>query len=131
MIIFLFKNCAWLQQFHSWKESLKWCIFNKNFLEKTKHSRTLSSSFNYVYISLKRSYRTPVKKSLMRIVLFRSYEHLKLHIILRIFCVLIIFYIYQTIHSFPNKFKSLPSKFHKFFCYNNEDKTTSSFFFAA
>ena len=35
--------------------------------------------------------------------------------ILCIFFVLIIFYIYQTIHSFPDKFRSLPTKFWKCF----------------
>ena len=43
--------------------------------------------------------------------MFRNYEHLKLYIILCIFCILIIFYIYQTIYCFPNKFKCFPSKF--------------------
>ena len=64
------------------------------------HLRTLSTSFKYEYISLKQSCKTPVKKDLMRIILFRTYEHLKLYIIPRISCVLIIFYIYQTIHFF-------------------------------
>ena len=67
----------------------------------------------------------------MRIILFRSYENLKLYVILCIFCVLMIFYIYQIIHSFPNKFKSLSSKFPIFFFYNNEDKAVSRFFFDA
>ena len=47
----------------------------------------------------------------MRIISFKTYEHLKLYIILCIFRVLNTFYIYQTIHLFPNKFKSLPFKF--------------------
>ena len=36
----------------------------------------------------------------MRIILFRTYEYLKLYIVLSVFHVLIIFYIYQTLHSF-------------------------------
>ena len=47
----------------------------------------------------------------MGIILFRTYELLKLQVILCIFHVVISFDIYQTIHSFPNKFQSLPSKF--------------------
>ena len=62
-------------------------------------------------------------------ILFRTYEHLKLYIILCISHALISFYIYQTIHSFPNKFNSLPSKFRKCFQYNSENKAVSSFFF--
>ena len=41
--------------------------------------------------SLKQSYQTSIKTDLMRIILFRTYEHLKLHIILYVFHVLIIF----------------------------------------
>ena len=67
----------------------------------------------------------------MRITLFRTYERLKLYVILCIFYVLIISCIYQTIHSFPNKFKSLTSKSHKNFYYNSEDKAVSNFFFDA
>ena len=72
-------------------------------------------TYKYAYISLKQQYKTPVKKDLMRIILFRTYELLKLYIILCIFHVLISFDIYQTIHSFPNKFQSLSSKFRKCF----------------
>ena len=67
----------------------------------------------------------------MRIILFRSYEHLMFYIILCVFCALVIFYIYQIMHCFSNKFKSLPSKFPKCFCNKNENKTVSSFFFDA
>ena len=56
-----------------------------------------------------------LKKNLIKIILFRTYEHLQLYILLLIFHVLTTFYIYQTIHLFPNKFNSLPSKFRKFF----------------
>ena len=69
-----------------------------------------------------------VKKGLMRIVLFRTYELLKLYIILCIFYVPIIFYICQTIHSFPKKFKSLPFKFLKCFLCNSDDKAVLSLF---
>ena len=82
-------------------------------IKQLQHSQTLSPSFKYAYISLKQSYKTPIKKDFMRIIFFRTYEGLKLYIILCIFCVLMIFYIYQTINSFPDKFKSLPSKFRK------------------
>ena len=67
----------------------------------------------------------------MRIILFRTYEHLKLYIILRIFHILKTFYIYQTLHSLSNKFKSLLSKFRKVLWYVREDKAVSSFFFDA
>ena len=40
----------------------------------------------------KQSHKTPVKNDLMRIILLRTYEHLKLYIILYIFHVLIIFF---------------------------------------
>ena len=63
----------------------------------------------------KQSYKATAKKDLMRIILFRTYEHLKLYIILYIFHVSITFFICQTIRSLPHKFKSLPSKFRKCF----------------
>ena len=47
----------------------------------------------------------------MKIILFRTYEDLKLYIILCIFHVLKILYIYQAVHSFPNKFKFYPPIF--------------------
>ena len=53
------------------------------------------------------------------------------YIILCIFSVLIIFYIYQTIYCFPNKFKSLLEKFRKYFQYDKKDKAVSFFFFDA
>ena len=71
----------------------------------------------------------------MEIFLFKTYEHLKLYIILYIFHVVIIFFIYQTIHSnlinsslhspnFANVF-SVTIKIRQFL----SDKT--SFFFVA
>ena len=39
-----------------------------------------------------------------------------------------IFDIYQTMYSFPNKVKSLPSKLRKYFYCKNEDKATSNIF---
>ena len=80
-----------------------------------QHSQTLSPTFKCTHLSLKQSYKTPVEKDLMRKVLFRTYEHLKLYIILGMFYVLMTFHIYQTIHSIPNKFNSLLSKFRKCF----------------
>ena len=91
---------------------------------------TFSNPYS-LHLSLKQSHKTPVKKDLMKIILFRTYEHLKLNIIICIFHVLITFYIYQAIHSFPNKFNSLPSTFRKCFQYNSEDKVISRFFFDA
>ena len=38
---------------------------------------------------------------------------------------------YQTMNSFPNKLKSLPSKLRKGFDYNSEDKAVAGFFFDA
>ena len=90
---------------------------------------TLSPSFTYMDVSLKQSYETPVKKNLMRITLLRTYECLKLYFILYIFCSVIIFYIYQTMHSLSNNFKSLLSKFCKYLKYNSEDKAVSGVFF--
>ena len=75
----------------------------------------LIPSFKYAYTSLKQSYKTPVKKDLMRIILFRTYKHLKLSVILYIFHVLIIFLIYQTVRSLPSKIESLCSEFCKWF----------------
>ena len=34
----------------------------------------LTPSFKHVYTSLKQPYKTPVKKDLMKIILFRTYE---------------------------------------------------------
>ena len=88
----------------------------------------LIPSFKYAYTSLKQSYKTPVKKDLMRIILFRTYKHLKLSVILYIFHVLIIFLIYQTVRSLPSKIESLCSEFCKWFQHNKEDKAVSSFY---
>ena len=143
MIIFLFKNCAWLQQFDMEIESFKWHTLNEKMLWKNQHVNGLLSSFSnyyniresypisfiYAYISLKRSYKTPAKKNLIILILFRSYEHLKLYIIIYIFDILIIFFIYKAKHFLPIKFKSLPSKFRKCFQYKNEDKNVSGVFF--
>ena len=112
-----------------WKTTCSWsCI---NIFKQLWHSQTLSSSFRYYYISFKQSYKISVKKDWMRIILFRTYEHLKLYIILRIFHILKTFYIYQTLHLLSNKFKSLLSKFRKVLWYDREDKAVSSFFFDA
>ena len=46
------------------------------------HSLSLSPSFKYTYIRLKRSYKTLVKKDLIRINFLKSDEHFKLYIIL-------------------------------------------------
>ena len=73
------------------------------------------TAITFANISLKQSYKIPVKKDLMRIILSTTYEHLKLHIILYIFHVVIIFFIYQTSNSVPNRFKFLPSKFRQYF----------------
>ena len=48
-----------------------------------------------------------------------------------IYYMLITSYLYQTIHSFPNKLNSPSSKFRKCFEYDSEDKAVSSFFFNA
>ena len=75
----------------------------------------LIPSFKYAYTSLKQSYKTPVKKDLMRIILFRTYKHLKLSVILYTFHFLIIFLIYQTVRSLPSQIESLCSEFCKWF----------------
>ena len=85
----------------------------------------------YAYIRYKQSYKISVNKDLMRIILPRNYEHLKLSIILYKLHVLIIFFIYQTTHYFPKKIKSPPSEFHtRFFC-NDEHKAVLGFLFFA
>ena len=43
-----------------------------------------------------------LKKNLIKIILFRTYEHLKLYILLLIFHVLTTFYIYQAIYFLIN-----------------------------
>ena len=55
------------------------------------------------------------KKNLMTPILFKRNQGLKLYIILCIIHLLIIFIIYQSIHSFSNKWKVLTTKFHKRF----------------
>ena len=111
------------------KATCKWaCTI---IFKQLQHSGTLPTSFKYAYISFKtQSYKTPVKKDLMGIISSRTNERLKVCIILWIFCVLIIFYTYQNIHSFSNKFKSIPSKFCKCFYYNSEDKALFQVFYS-
>ena len=72
---------------------------------------TFKNLISFIYISFEKSCKTPVKKDLMTIILFKTYEHLKLYTMLCIFHVPIYLYIYQTIHSSPNKFKSYPPNF--------------------
>ena len=130
MITYLFKNCAWLQQFYMEIESFMWCAFNEKYCKKKKKdinglASSFSNSYNIREPSLLNNH-TPVKKDLMRIILFRTYEHLKLYIILCIFCVPISLDIHQSKHSFPNKFKSLLSKLSKCFWYNANNKAVWS-----
>ena len=62
------------------KITCKWaCI---TIFKQLQHSQTLSPSFKYTYTSLKQSQKTHFKKDLTRIILFRTYEHSKLYIIL-------------------------------------------------
>ena len=70
----------------------------------------------------KQSYKPHFKKDFKRIILFRIYERFKLCIIFCIFRVLIVFYIFLTIHFFHSKFKSLLSKFYKWFRQSSEYK---------
>ena len=71
------------------------------------------------YASLKWSYKIPVEKDLMKIILLKSNERLKLYIILCRLHVLIIFINYQTTNSFSSKSKSITIKFCKCFSYNS------------
>ena len=65
------------------KITCKWaCI---TIFKQLQHSQTLSPSFKYTYTSLKQSQKTHFKKDLTRIILFRTYEHSKLYIILCIY----------------------------------------------
>ena len=77
------------------KPTCKWvCII---IFKQLYHSRTLSPSFNFKYISLKQVCKTPVK-DLMRNSLFRYQEHLKLCIILCIFRVLNFFFVFTKLY---------------------------------
>ena len=102
----------------------KWsCIIN---FKQQQHSQILYPWFKYEYLSLERSYKAPVKKNLMRTVLFKTNQLLKLSIILSLLYISIIFIIYYTIHFFLRKPTSLPTKFRKRFLYNNENTNVSS-----
>ena len=65
----------------------------------------------------------------MRTVLFKSNQGSKFYIIRSILYILVIFKIYQTIHSFPGKCEPLLTKFHKSFLYNSEDNNVSRVIF--
>ena len=64
---------------------------------------------------------------MMTLILFKSNKCLKLRVIFCIFNILINFIIYKIIHSFPNKSKSLPTKFCKCFWYNIKEIKVLSF----
>ena len=82
-------------------------------------------SFKYKYISLEGLYKALVKKDLVKTTLFKSNQRLKFYIILSILHMLI-FIIYQSIHSFHSKSKPVPTRFHKPFSYKSEDNNLSS-----
>ena len=117
MIISLFKNCTWLQQFHVSIESLMGYMFYERYFENKTykwayinnfkqlwHWRTLSFCFNYTYISLKQPYKTPPIKYLIKFTFFNNTnERLKLYIVFCILHFIITLIIYQTIHSLLNK----------------------------
>ena len=66
--------------------------------------RTANTFTNLIFfIQIHVCAKTPVKKDLMKIVLFKNNECLKLYRILCILHILIIFGIYKTIRSFPKK----------------------------
>ena len=73
--------------------------------------------------------KAPVKKDLIRTISFKSNQRLKFYIILSISHVLVIFMVYQTIHSFPNEWKLLPTKFCKSIICNTENHNVSSVIF--
>ena len=56
----------------------------------------------------------------MRIILFRTDGYLKLYVFFCVIRVVTISSSYQIINSFPNKLKSLPSKFCKSFWYKSD-----------
>ena len=113
----MFKNCAWLQHFLYKLNRLSNTCLMKNIVKK-QHVSGLAQSFW-------KSYDTREPYPFIKI-------HEKLYITICIFCVLIIFYIYQTIHIFPNKFKSLSSKFREYFLvWQCEDKEVPNIFFDA
>ena len=112
-------------------------FFMKNILKKSTckwaciiSSKQLQQLFIQItHISLKRSHKVPVKKDLMRTILFKINHPLKLDIILCILHVQIIFMIDQTIYSFPNKCRSLPIKFCKHFWFVSDDNNVSNVIF--
>lgn len=83
----------------------KWACVN-NF-KQFGHWRTLFPSFKYTYISFEWSLHSYCWKEFDETILFKSHKRLKFYIILSVLDVLIM---YQTIHSFSNKGKSLPTK---------------------
>ena len=64
------KNCE--------KATCKW-TFILNF-KQLWHFPISSPSYKYTNVSLKQSYKTPVKWDFRKIILFKSYLHLKLYI---------------------------------------------------
>ena len=111
MIISLFKNCAWLQQFHVLIDSFKWYMFTLIFWKKSACKWAYIINFKQlIFLNLitviQLVYKSPVKKDLMRIIFLKSNECLKSHFILSILHVLLIFIIPETIHSFHNKCKA-------------------------
>ena len=75
-----------LQFFLKKTATCKWaCVI---IFQELQHSPTLSPLFKDAYICSKQSYKTLVKKDLMGIILFRTYEHLKLYIIFYILYIL-------------------------------------------
>ena len=88
------------------------------------------TNVNSDFFSFKKFYaKVSIARHFMIISLFKSCALQQQQMILYIFHVLIIFYIYQTIHSFPNKFKYLLTKFRRCLQQNSEGKTVSSFIF--
>ena len=129
-----------MQQFHIYKESFKWCTLKK-YCEKTNmqnafyyHFQTditfTNLSSKYVHISLNRSYKTPVKKNLIKFVFFKIYEHFKI-IYYSLYILCSNNFLHLRNYTFFLLKNYLPSRFCKLFYYNNKDKADSGFFFDA
>ena len=65
----------------------------------------------------------------MKAILLKRNQCLKLYIVHGVLQVLTILIIYQATHCFPNKCKTLPTKFWRHFQYNSEHNEVLSIFF--
>ena len=117
-----FSHCNYAQDFNYILNLELQEIACKNFSRK---------DFSELFLSLKLmlDYNSLVYLNLMGNILFKSNQCLRFYVILSILYILIVFIIYQTRHSFPNKCEPLPTKFCKLILYNSEDSNVLSIIF--